>query len=127
MAMDFIPINNYNRLGQMGISRLAIRTIALKAVYRVPGAAVYVNPPSKVKAKAFIDGVISDLFSLPNGVNVTLSKDGIAKIHIDVEFKEGTNASELAKSIQKEVGESLAMMCEAIPYEVGIRIARIVA
>ena len=118
--MDYIVITNYNRLGEMGISRDAIRAIASKAVGNVPGASVF-DPRAKRRKKKESEGV----FSLPSGVKVALTKDGQARIRIEVCVKEGSKASEIARSIQKEVAESVAMMCDAIAYEVSVHIARI--
>ena len=39
--MQFIYINNYSRLGKIGISSKTIESIASKAVSEIPGAAVY--------------------------------------------------------------------------------------
>ena len=123
--MDYIGITNYNRLGEMGISRNAIRSIALSAVSKVPGARVY--SPKQEKKKKKKDSALSELFTLPSGVKVALSKDGHATIKIEVVVKEGSNASEIAKGIQKEVADSIMMMCENLAYEVSIRIARVEA
>lgn len=123
--MDYIGITNYNRLGEMGISRNAIRSIALSAVSKVPGARVFFSKQEKKKKKK--DSPLSELFTLPSGVKVALSKDGKATIKIEVVVKEGSNASEIAKGIQKEVADSILMMCENLAYEVSIRIARVEA
>ena len=125
--MDYIGITNYNRLGEMGISRNAIRSIALSAVSKVPGARVYSPKADKKKKKEKKESPLSELFTLPSGVKVSLSKDGHATIKIEVVVQEGSNASEIAKGIQKEVGDSIMMMCESLAYEVSIRIARIEA
>lgn len=123
--MDYIGITNYNRLGEMGISRNAVRSIALSAVSKVPGARVYAPKQEKKKKKK--ETALSELFTLPSGVKVAISKDGKATIKIEVVVKEGSNASEIAKSIQKEVADSIMMMCENLAYEVSIRIARVEA
>lgn len=123
--MDYIGITNYNRLGEMGISRNAVRSIALSAVSKVPGARVYAPKQEKKKKKK--ETALSELFTLPSGVKVAISKDGKATIKIEVVVKEGSNASEIAKSIQKEVADSILMMCENLAYEVSIRIARVEA
>lgn len=124
--MDYIAVNNYNRLGEIGISRNAIRTIAEKAVGNVPGASLYV-PMSKRKAKKKKDTILNEIFAIPSGVKIAIKGDGKALIKMEIEVKEGENASVIARLIQKEVGESIAMMCDAFPYEIAIKIARIVA
>ena len=124
--MDYLAINNYNRLGSMGISRNAIRTIALNAVSHVKGAAVYspFHKRKKAAKKKAID--LSEIFTLPNGVSVALHKDGRAEIKIEVEIKAGENASDVAKAIQKEVADSLELMCDVKSFDIKLHIARIV-
>ena len=121
--MDYIGISNYNRLGEMGISRDAIRSIAIYAVNNVEGAKVYFPTLKRIQKRK--KGAEPNLFTLPNGVKVTISRDGKAFIRIDVVVNVGSNASEVAKAIQKEVADAIMMMCENLAYEVSIKIARI--
>ena len=121
--MDYIGITNYNRLGEMGISRNAIRSIAIYAVNNVKGAKVYFPTLKRLERKKKETEI--NLFTLPSGVKVALSKDGRAFIKIDVIVNFGSNAAEIAKNIQKEVAEAVAMMCESLSYEVSIKIVRV--
>ena len=119
--MDYISITNYNRLGEMGISRNAIRSIAAASVENVAGAKVLSADSKRIRRKK------NPLFSVPSGVKVTISKDGSADIKLDVVVAPGSNASEIAKNIQKEIADAIAMMCESLTYEVTIKIAKVQA
>ena len=121
--MDYIGINNYNRLGEMGISRDAIRSIAIYAVNNVEGAKVYFPALKRVQKKKKI--AVPNLFTLPSGVKVTISRDGKAFIRMEVVVNIGSNAADVAKAIQKEVADAIMMMCESLNYEISIKIARV--
>ena len=122
--MQFIYINNYSRLGKIGISSKTIESIASKAVSEIPGAAVYymVKKNDKSKKKNPLD------FLLPDPVKVSLSPTtGKAPIKLDVAIKAGVNVGEICLALQKKIADASSLSCDTLPYEVKVRVAKILA
>ena len=116
---DYIAINNYSGLGSIGISRHAIDTIASIAVKNVQGAHVHVGKNRNRQ--------IDDLFHLTGGVQTSLSNNGKATIKLDIELKRGANAVEVCKAVQREVSDQVTLMCDTIPFDIRVRIAKVIA
>ncbi|MCR5491716.1 MAG: Asp23/Gls24 family envelope stress response protein [Bacilli bacterium] len=110
MARDYIMINNYSRLGTMGISRHALEAIASNAVNNVRGAQV-----SSRKA----------LFSVDNGVKVSFDTAGKAIVKVDVIISPNAQVTKVCREIQEEVANEISMMCDTVPYDVKINVKRI--
>lgn len=107
---DYVLINNYSRLGRLGISRNAIASVASYAVETFAGVAV-----SKKKA----------LFSIERGVKVSLTREGKAIVKIDIDVSVDAPVQTLATAIQKEVASAIALSCDTVPLEVQVRVAKI--
>ena len=116
---DYIAINNYSGLGSIGISRHAIDTVAFIAVKNVQGAHIYVGKNRNRQ--------LDDLFHLTGGVQTTISNNGKATIKLDIELKRGANAVEVSKAVQREVSDLVTLMCDTIPFDVKVRIAKVIA
>ena len=110
MAREYIMINNYSRLGTMGIHRHALEAIASSAVNNVRGAHV-----SSRKA----------LFSVDNGVKVSFDKTGKAIVKVDVVIAPNAQATKVCRQIQEEVAQEISLMCDTVPYDVKINVKRI--
>ena len=108
---DYILINNYARIGTMGISRQAIGSIASTAVNSVRGAHV-----SSRKAA----------FTVDSGVKVTFDKDGKAIVRIDVIIAPNSSVpvTKVCRQIQEEVASAISLMCDTVPYDVKINVKR---
>ena len=107
---DYVIINNYGRLGKIGISTNAICSIATMAVNSFRGVCLK-------REKGF--------FSVDKGVKVTLGKDGRAIVSIDVILSSDTPVTSTCLNIQKEVASAITMMCDTVPYDVKIKVVQI--
>ena len=104
----YLPINNYSRLGEMGISRACVSSIANRCVESV-GAKV---------AK-------STYFFVEKGARVSLSKEGVAVISIDVSMPKENNIGDICTRIQKEIVTTLGEMLDTLPIEVRIKVVKV--
>jgi uncharacterized alkaline shock family protein YloU len=112
MRNGYAAINNFSKLGEMGISHRAFETIAQIAANNVSGA--------HVKEKS------SSAFSLDKPVKATIRKDGRrVDIHLDVIIKKGANVDDVCRSIHEEVASAIQMCCETIPFEIQTRVVAI--
>ena len=108
--MNYITINNYSRNGKIGISRNAIATIAQNAVEAFQGVSV-----SKSKT----------LFSVDRGVKVSFTKEGKAVVKIDIDVAIDAPVQTLCTEIQKEVAQAISLSCDTVPYDVQVKVAKI--
>jgi len=108
---DYVTVDNYSGLGIMGISRKALATIASKATASVNGASL-----SKRESR---------LFQVSRPVKVSLKKDGRADIKIEVNLKPGSQVGAICLKIQQEVASQITMMCETVPVDVRIKVAKV--
>jgi uncharacterized alkaline shock family protein YloU len=111
MRSGYVGINNYSKLGQMGISHRAFETIASIAANKVQGASV-----KKTSSR---------LFNLDKPVSTTIRKDGRVDIHLDVVLRKKTDVNKVCLEIQEEVTNSITMMCETIPFKVQIKVVSV--
>ncbi len=107
---NYVMINNYGRLGTMGISINAIASIATKAVNSFRGVSI--------KSK-------KALFSVDKGVKITLGKDGRAIVSIDVILPSDSPVKTTCLNIQKEVASAISLMCDTVPYDVKIKVVKV--
>jgi len=114
---DYVSIDNYSRLGKMGISRRTLKTIIAKAVGNVAGASV------AYKKKDPNSGFSA--FQLAEPINVALRKDGLVDIQIAVNLVSGVKVVDLCEKIQEEVVSSFKAMVETVPVSVNIKVLRI--
>ncbi len=119
--MAILAINNYSRLGKMGINTEALRSIAYKAVSEIPGAGIYDSESSSKRKKRK-----NNAFTLNEGVRVSLNQDGKAIISLNVSIPAGNNVSDICLLIQQKVAEAVSLSCDTIPMEVKVRVAKIV-
>lgn len=109
--VDYVYIENYTGLGDMGISRRVFETIAYNATNRVKGASV-----SSSKSR---------VFNLYHPIQCVLRRDGQVDIKISVSLKHGINATDVCLKIQKEVAEAIEEMVETVKVNIIIKIASI--
>jgi len=109
---DYVFIENYTGLGDIGISRNVLITIAAKATNRVKGATV--------------SGTKSRVFNLYHPIQCVIHHDGTADIKISVSLKKGVNVNQVCLNIQKEVAEAIEEMVETVKVRVIIKVASIV-
>lgn len=108
---DYVFVDNYTGLGDMGISRRVLETIAYKATNRVKGASV--------------SGAKSRLFNLYHPIQAIIHRDGTADIKIAVALRKGVNVNQVCLNIQKEVAEALEEMVETVKVNIVIKVASI--
>ena len=124
MAMrDYISINNYSGRGKIGISRGAIGAIAIAALKEVPGATVYLPTPKPVKSKK---AKKPDAVDPSEAAKVVFSKDGKAVVKMEVSLARGVNVQNAAIQIQETVAMAVKMMCDTVPFDVQVKVMRIV-
>ena len=109
----YLPINNYSKLGEMGISRYAVRAIANRCVEKA-GASLHMG---KNKGAFKVE---------EGGAKVSLSKDGVATISLDVSVKAGNPVTDICTRIQQEISETMALMLDTLPIEVKVRVVKVI-
>lgn len=113
MAMrDFISINNYSGLGQIGFSRGAIAAVVSYSV-KEAGEVQLFSPRKSSRGAA-------------SGVKVIFTKDGKALIKMDVTVHKGTNVAAACEKVQKDVATAVSLMCDMVPFDVQVKVMRIV-
>ena len=130
MAMrDYISINNYSGLGEIGISRGSISAIASASIREVDGASLFEGKSPRRAAKSDRkrkDTSIGAFFSLPSGPKVIFTKEGKALIKMDVTIAQGVNVAEACEKIQSTVATAVTLMCDMVPFDVQVKVMRIV-
>lgn len=109
---DYVFIENYTGLGNIGISRNVLITIAAKATNRVKGASV-----SDAKSR---------VFNLYHPIQCVIHRDGTADLKIAVSLKKGINVNQVCLNIQKEVADAIEEMVEAVKVNIIIKVASII-
>lgn len=111
MRSGYIEINNYQNLGEMGISHRAFETVAKSACNQVNGASVDLSKKKKVS-----------IIELSKPVRAIVRKNGRVDIRLEVLIKKGENVKEICDAIRENVSSSIQMMCETIPFNVEINV-----
>ncbi|MBQ4254678.1 MAG: Asp23/Gls24 family envelope stress response protein [Bacilli bacterium] len=106
----YLPINNYSKLGEMGISRQAVLSITDYSVRRA-GA----NLAKKQNS-----------FQVVNPAKVSLSKNGVAVISVDVTAPKDQPIADICSRIQKEISDTMTLMLDTLPIEVKIRVVNVI-
>ena len=101
---DYIYINQYDRGGELAISRKVFARIAESAV----GAT---SLKSSIKAKG--------------PVKVIFKKDGKVTVDVHVAVKKGVKPTEACEELQKEIARALEVYVESVPFEVEISVDEI--
>ena len=113
---DYVIIDNYSRLGKMGISRRTLKTIIAKAVSNVAGASVAYPKAAKSKRAAF---------QLAEPISVTLHREGQVDVGIAVNLADGVKVVNLCEKIQTEVVNAFRASIETVPVSVNIKVLSI--
>jgi uncharacterized alkaline shock family protein YloU len=106
----YVTINNYSRLGTMGISRRVIEGIANRAVNGVSGASVR-------KKKA--------IFQASQGAKVILSRTGKVTIGVEVSIAKGVNVEEVCLDIQRAIANDIELSCDTVPYDIKVKVVKV--
>lgn len=114
---DYIHINNYSNLGQLGISRRAIAKIVENSVTEVSGA--------RIRSRK--RNAVDELFSVSKAVGITLTREGKAKVALEVAVSLGQDVNAICIALQKKIADNLSMMIDALPYEIQVKVAKIAA
>lgn len=120
---DYIKINNYSGLGQIGISRDAIAAIASSALKEVDGVGLFSRRASKAATRS---SELSALLSIIDGVKVVFTKEGRAVITLDVSITTGVNVVQACEKIQESVAMAVSLMCDILPFDVRVKVVKIV-
>ena len=101
---DYIYINQYDRGGELAISRKVFARLAEAAVG-------HTSLKSSVKAK--------------QPVKVIFKKDGQVSVNVHVSVKKGVKPTVVCEELQKEIAHALEVYVESIPFEVEISVDEI--
>lgn len=112
MSRDYYYLKNYNRNGEMAISRLAFAKLAESAANSVNG--VSVNTKKK-----------KSVFDLDKPIKIVFRKDGKVEITVDVSIAHGQDVRRVCESIQQKVADSISLMCETVPFSVEVKVSSI--
>lgn len=96
----------------MGISRSCVASIADRCVEKAGGAIHGKKKKSRV-------------FDVEQGARVSLSKEGVAVISVDVSLPKESNVTDICTRIQKEIVSTLTEMLDALPIEVRIKVVKV--
>lgn len=117
--MAYITVNNYSKLGKMGISKETLASICYQAVSSIPGVVIQnPNEPRQIKSPF-------DLFFLSEPIKVTTRGDGLVQIAITVDIQNALKVSEICLKIQQEVTQAISMMCETVPVSVQVKVKKV--
>ncbi len=109
---QYVYIDNYSNIGDMGISNHVFYQIAETATNKVKGAMVSHQNKSL-------------LFLLQNPIQITISK-GLVTVKVSVNIAKAANINKICLSIQEEVATALSMMTELVPFRIDIKVANII-
>ena len=98
---DYIYINQYDKGGDLAISRKVFARLAEAAVG-------HTSLKSSVKVK--------------QPVKVVFKKDGRVEIGVKVSIKKGVKLTEACSELQKEIAHALEVYTESVPFEVNISV-----
>ncbi len=113
MKSGYVAINNYNRKGEIGISRLCLEKIVKRTVDSVPGAKLDVKSRKKW------------LFDWDEKMSIVIHKNEQVEVFLKVVIKSDTNVQNVCLKIQQEVTSAIALMCETVPLKVSIKVVGI--
>ena len=101
---DYIYINQYDRGGELAISRKVFARIAEAAVS-------HTSLKSSIKVKG--------------PVKVIFKKDGKVTVDVHVSIKKGVKPTTVCEELQKEIAHDLEVYVESVPFEVEISVDEI--
>ena len=101
---DYIYINEYDRGGELAISRKVFARIAEAAVSH-----------TSLKGSLRVKGP----------VKVVFKKDGKVSVSVHVSVKKGVKPTQACEELQKEIAHDLEVYVESIPFEVEISVDEI--
>lgn len=101
---DYIYINDYDRGGELAISRKVFARLAEDAVS-------HTSLKSSLKVKG--------------PVKVIFKKDGKVTVEVHVSIKKGVKPTQACEELQKEIAHTLEAYVESVPFEVEISVDEI--
>ena len=101
---DYIYINNYDKGGNLAISRNVFARLAEAAVG-------HTSLKGSVKVK--------------QPVKVVFKKDGRVEVGVRVAIKKGAKLTDVCLELQKEIAHALEVYVESVPFEVEIQVDEI--
>ena len=101
---DYIRINEYEKGGELSISRKVFARLAIAAVD-------HTSCKSSIKVK--------------EPVKVIFKKDGRVMVSVHITVKKGAKALEVCEELQKEIAHALEVYVESVPFEVEISVDEI--
>ena len=101
---DYIYINQYDRGGELAISRKVFARLAEAAVG-------HTSLKSSVKVK--------------QPVKVIFKKDGQVSVNLHVSVKKGVKPASACEELQKEIAHALEAYVESVPFEIEISVDEI--
>ena len=101
---DYIYINQYDKSGDLAISRKVFARLAEAAVG-------HTSLKNSVKVK--------------QPIKVVFHKDGRVEVRVRVTIKKGAKLTEACLELQKEIAHALEVYVESVPFEVEIQVDEI--
>ena len=101
---DYININQYDKSGELGISRRVFARLAEAAVG-------HTSLKGAVKVK--------------HPVKVVFKKDGRVEVGIKVAIKKSVKLTDACLELQKEIAHAIEVYAESVPFEVSISVDEI--
>ena len=110
---EFVLIQDYSKVGKLGISRKVFEEICSVVTNRISG----VSTKEKKKNN-------SDLFVFDKPVHVDVINNKVI-VQIQVIIRHGVNVDEICTLIQQEVADALTTMVETVPFSIKIKVVGI--
>lgn len=108
---QYVYIDNYTRLGSMGIANHVFYQIAETATNKVQGADIIKNT-----------GLV---LLFPKPIQIRISK-GLVDVTVAVKISKEANVNQVCLQIQEEIATSITSMTEFIPFKVNVKVTNIV-
>ncbi len=111
---DYVFVENYSKIGKMGISHVVFDQIAAIATTRVKDAIIVVDD-KKLK-----------LFKLRNPVSCVI-RNGVVNVNVEMLVNQRANVNNACLKIQEEVSNAISGMTEIVPFNVNVKVVGVYA
>lgn len=111
---EYIYINDFSKRGKIAISYHVFDSLVNEALSRVSG----ITKSSKMLKK-------DQRFRLNRPILTTIHR-GIVHVLVTVDVAKGNNLQKITSNIQQEVNNTLLLATETVPFNVQVRVEKIV-
>lgn len=110
---EFVFIQDYSKVGKLGISRKCFEKICSVVTNRISGVSTKEEKKNK-----------NPLFTFDKPVHCDIINNKVI-VQIQVIVRQGVNVDEICTLIQQEVADALTTMVETVPFSIKIKVVGI--